>query len=83
MLLSDSFDLPFSFETHPKFPDIGVIVAAIIFLKLSSPKRFYADPAVSLAISFIIFASAIPMSKRTLLFRAGSVLTFRSSAQVR
>ena len=43
--------------------DIGVIVAAVIFLKLDSPNRFYADPAVSLAISFIIFGSAIPMSK--------------------
>lgn len=30
--------------------------------KLHSPQRFYADPAVSLAISFIIFGSAIPMS---------------------
>lgn len=42
--------------------DIGVIVAAVIFIKLTSPKRFYADPAVSLAISMVIFASAIPMS---------------------
>ena len=42
--------------------DIGVIVAAIIFLKVDSPKRFYADPAASLAISLIIFYSAIPMS---------------------
>lgn len=42
--------------------DIGVIIAAIIFMKLSSPKRFYADPAVSLAISFIIFGGSIPMS---------------------
>ena len=37
-------------------------MAAIIFLKVDSPKRFYADPAASLAISFIIFYSAIPMS---------------------
>jgi hypothetical protein len=42
--------------------DIGVIVAAIIFLKVDSPKRFYADPAASLAISLIIFYSALPMS---------------------
>lgn len=45
--------------------NIGVITAAIIFMKLSSPKRFYADPAVSLAISFIIFASAIPMTMKS------------------
>ncbi|KDR80704.1 hypothetical protein GALMADRAFT_61060 [Galerina marginata CBS 339.88] len=49
--------------------NIGVIIASIIFIKLSSPKRFYADPAVSLAISFIIFASAIPMT-----MKAGRIL---------
>ncbi|KAF8906263.1 CDF zinc transporter [Gymnopilus junonius] len=45
--------------------NIGVIIAAIIFMKLSSPKRFYADPAVSLAISFIIFGGSIPMTLKT------------------
>ncbi|TFK39825.1 cation efflux protein [Crucibulum laeve] len=45
--------------------NIGVIVAAIILWKLDSPSRFYADPAVSLAISFIIFASAIPMTLKS------------------
>ncbi|KAF8202282.1 CDF zinc transporter [Pholiota molesta] len=45
--------------------NIGVIVAAVIFIKLTSPKRFYADPAVSLAISFVIFASAIPMTLKS------------------
>jgi len=45
--------------------NIGVIVAAVIFLKLDSPKRFYADPAVSLAISLIIFCSAIPMTLKS------------------
>ena len=43
-------------------PDIGVMIAGVIIWKLDSPKRFYADPAVSLAISLIIFGSAIPMS---------------------
>jgi zinc transporter 1 len=37
-------------------------VAGILIWKLHSPSRFYADPAVSLGISLIIFASAIPMS---------------------
>nr|WMM66650.1 CDF zinc transporter [Hebeloma cylindrosporum] len=49
--------------------NIGVIIAAIIFIKLSSPKRFYADPAASLAISFIIFAGAVPIT-----LRAGRIL---------
>lgn len=42
--------------------DVAVIISAIIIWKLHSPQRFYADPAVSLAISLIIFGSAIPMS---------------------
>ncbi len=49
-----------------QYLDIGVIIAAVIMWKLESPKRLYADPAASLAISLIIFASAIPMSKSTL-----------------
>lgn len=36
--------------------------------KLHSPNRLYADPSVSLAISLIIFASAIPMSTSGNLF---------------
>ena len=43
--------------------DIGVIIASVIMMKVNSPKRFYADPAVSLLISLIISASAIPLSK--------------------
>jgi zinc transporter 1 len=45
--------------------NIGVIVASVIFLKLDSPNRFYADPAVSLEISFIIFGTAIPMTLKS------------------
>uniref|UniRef100_A0A8H7XT73 Uncharacterized protein n=1 Tax=Psilocybe cubensis TaxID=181762 RepID=A0A8H7XT73_PSICU len=45
--------------------NIGVIIAGIIFIKLSSPKRFYADPAVSMAISFIIFGSAVPLTLKS------------------
>lgn len=40
-------------------------MAAVIMMKLDSPKRFYADPAVSLVISFIIFGSALPLSMST------------------
>jgi len=42
--------------------NIGVIIAAVIMWKLENPKRLYADPSASLAISLIIFASAIPMT---------------------
>lgn len=45
--------------------DLGVIVAALIIWKAipQNPNRFYADPVVSLVISLIIFASAVPMSE--------------------
>ncbi|KAJ7334267.1 putative CDF zinc transporter [Mycena albidolilacea] len=49
--------------------NVGVIVAGIVIWKLHSPSRFYADPAVSLAISLIIFSSAIPMT-----IKAGRIL---------
>ncbi|KIY51832.1 CDF zinc transporter [Fistulina hepatica ATCC 64428] len=42
--------------------NIGVIVAALIIWKVDSPNRYYADPAASLLISMIIFASAIPLT---------------------
>ncbi|KAF8634573.1 hypothetical protein AX17_004163 [Amanita inopinata Kibby_2008] len=45
--------------------NVGVIVAALILWKLDTPGRFYADPAVSMGISFIIFASAIPTTMRS------------------
>ncbi|KAF8828241.1 hypothetical protein HHX47_DHR4000947 [Lentinula edodes] len=45
--------------------DIGVVSAAILILKLTSPNRFYADPAASMLISFIIFGTAIPLTIRT------------------
>jgi len=38
------------------------MVSALIIWKLHSPQRYYADPAVSLAISLIIFVGALPMS---------------------
>ncbi|KAF9062848.1 putative CDF zinc transporter [Rhodocollybia butyracea] len=45
--------------------NIGVIIAAILIWKLDSPNRFYADPAASMLISFIIFGTAIPLTTRT------------------
>lgn len=37
---------------------------AIVIWKLDSHKKFYADPAMSLAIALIIFGSAVPLSKQ-------------------
>ncbi|WWC94398.1 hypothetical protein V866_001240 [Kwoniella sp. B9012] len=45
--------------------NIGVIIAAAIMWKTSSPHRFYADPAVSLIISLLIFLGAIPLARRS------------------
>ncbi|KAG1745226.1 cation efflux protein [Suillus lakei] len=45
--------------------NIGVIISAIIVWKVTAPSRFYADPAVSMMISFIIFGSAIPLTSRS------------------
>ncbi|GAW10596.1 CDF zinc transporter [Lentinula edodes] len=42
--------------------NIGAVSAAILILKLTSPNRFYADPAASMLISFIIFGTAIPLT---------------------
>src|SRR5882762_3773236 len=39
------------------------MVAALIMWKTHSPARFYADPALSILISLIIFASAISLSE--------------------
>ncbi|THU96526.1 cation efflux protein [Dendrothele bispora CBS 962.96] len=44
--------------------NIAVIVAAVLIWKLHSHARFYADPAVSLGISLIIFGSAVPLTKK-------------------
>jgi solute carrier family 30 (zinc transporter), member 1 len=41
--------------------NIGVIIAALVIWKTDSPNRFYADPAVSMAISLMIFISSLPL----------------------
>ena len=43
--------------------NIGVITSALIIWLTSWPGRFYADPAISLVITFIILGSAIPLCK--------------------
>ncbi|KAL8688616.1 MAG: hypothetical protein Q9224_004840, partial [Gallowayella concinna] len=49
--------------------NLGIIIAALIILLCHSPARFYADPSISLAISFIICLSAFP-----LVAKSGSIL---------
>ncbi|KAJ3560393.1 hypothetical protein NP233_g10865 [Leucocoprinus birnbaumii] len=59
--------------TYPvSMADIGVIIAAVIMWKTSSPSRFYADPAVSLMISLMIFGGATPLTLKSarILFEA-------------
>lgn len=41
--------------------NVGVIVAGAVIWKTKSHSRYYADPAVSLAIAFMIFFASIPL----------------------
>jgi len=45
--------------------NIGVVIAGAIIWKTSSFGRYYADPAVSMAIAFMIFFSSIPIVKKS------------------
>ncbi|KAJ7224163.1 cation efflux protein [Mycena pura] len=49
--------------------NVGVIMTGLLIWKLHSPSRFYADPAVSLGISLVIFSSAISTT-----IKAGRIL---------
>lgn len=52
--------------------NVGVIAAAAIIWKAKSEKRYYADPALSLAISFLIIGISIPLIRKTGLLLAES-----------
>jgi zinc transporter 1 len=45
--------------------NVGVIIAAAVIWFTSSPARFYADPAVGMAISLMILCSAGPLIKHS------------------
>lgn len=45
--------------------NVGVIVAGLVIWKTHSPKRYYADPAISVGIALMIIISAIPLIKRS------------------
>ncbi|KAI4237716.1 MAG: hypothetical protein LQ349_001643 [Xanthoria aureola] len=49
--------------------NLGIIVAALIILLARSSARFYADPGISMAISFVICVTAYP-----LVSKSGSIL---------
>ncbi|KAL8848279.1 MAG: hypothetical protein Q9221_006678 [Calogaya cf. arnoldii] len=49
--------------------NLGIIVAALIIILAHSSARFYADPAISMAISFVICLTAYP-----LVSKSGSIL---------
>lgn len=41
--------------------NIGVIISALVIWLTTYPARFYADPAVSMAIAIIILMTSIPL----------------------
>lgn len=45
--------------------NVGVIIAGAVIWKSSFGARFYADPAVSMVISFMILLSSLPLIKRS------------------
>jgi zinc transporter 1 len=62
--------------------NIGVIIAALVIWKADYEGKYYADPAVSMAISFVILLSSLPLGLSGALFpRPGRMfLTLPSSA---
>lgn len=47
--------------------NVGVIIAAAVMWKAQYDGRFYADPAVSMAIALMIFISSIPLGKLSIM----------------
>lgn len=45
--------------------NIGVIVAAVIIWQTKSEQRYYADPAASMFIAFMIFFSSVPLTRNS------------------
>lgn len=43
--------------------NIGVIISALVIWLTTYPARFYADPAVSMAIAIIILMTSIPLGE--------------------
>lgn len=45
--------------------NLGVIISALVIWLANYGGRFYADPAVSMAISFMIFITSLPLGSVT------------------
>lgn len=43
--------------------NVGVIASAVIIWRAQSPARFYADPAIGSFIAFMIFLTAVPLTR--------------------
>jgi zinc transporter 1 len=41
--------------------NVGVIISALVIWLTSSPSRYYADPAVSMAIALVILTTSLPL----------------------
>ncbi len=41
--------------------NVGVIISALVIWLTTSPARYYADPAVSMAIAIVIFTTSLPL----------------------
>jgi zinc transporter 1 len=44
--------------------NVGVIISALVIWLTSSPARYYADPAVSMAIAIVILTTSLPLGSR-------------------
>lgn len=45
--------------------NLGIIVASLFIWFMSSDTKYYADPAVSVGISFMIFLTSLPLVKNS------------------
>lgn len=41
--------------------NVGVIISALVIWLTTSPDRFYADPAISMAIALVILTTSVPL----------------------
>lgn len=46
--------------------NVGVIISGLVIWLTSSPARFYADPAVSMAIAIVILTTSLPLGENRL-----------------
>jgi zinc transporter 1 len=48
--------------------NVGVIISALVIWLTTHPARYYADPAVSMAIAIVILTTSIPLGANAHLF---------------